>query len=152
MKYVLSYGGGLNSSALLVWLVQNHKPLDLVVFADTGNEHIHTYEAVRYYKAFAETKGITFATVRGSLADSVYDYLWQNKIVPSFLRRDCTRYFKVQAIRRYLRKRFGHKEMFTLYIGVDYGEFHRVRKSDVQYIISDYPLVDNKIDRDGCKR
>ncbi len=29
--YVLSYGGGVNSTALLFWLVENKKPLDEVI-------------------------------------------------------------------------------------------------------------------------
>ena len=40
---MVSYGGGANSTALLVGLHQHHIPVDLVLFADTGAEHPHTY-------------------------------------------------------------------------------------------------------------
>ena len=42
-KYVLSYGAGVNSTALLFFLVKQKFPLDYVVFADTGNERPETY-------------------------------------------------------------------------------------------------------------
>ena len=40
---MVSYGGGVNSTALLVGLHQHRIPVDLILFADTGAEHPHTY-------------------------------------------------------------------------------------------------------------
>ena len=40
---IVSYGGGANSTALLVGLWQHRIPVDLILFADTGAEHPHTY-------------------------------------------------------------------------------------------------------------
>ena len=40
---IVSYGGGANSTALLVGLHQHRIPVDLILFADTGAEHPHTY-------------------------------------------------------------------------------------------------------------
>ena len=40
---IVSYGGGANSTALLVGLYQHRIPVDLILFADTGAEHPHTY-------------------------------------------------------------------------------------------------------------
>ena len=40
---MVSYGGGVNSTALLIGLHQHHIPVDLILFADTGAEHPHTY-------------------------------------------------------------------------------------------------------------
>ena len=40
---VLAYGGGLNSSALIVGLHQREIPVDLILFADTGGEQPETY-------------------------------------------------------------------------------------------------------------
>ena len=37
------YGGGVNSTALLIGLHQHRIPVDLILFADTGAEHPHTY-------------------------------------------------------------------------------------------------------------
>ena len=35
-------------------------------------------------------------------------------------------------------------------MGIDYGEVKRMKLSVDDYITKDYPLIDNKIDRDGC--
>ena len=40
---IVSYGGGANSTALLVGLHQHRIPVDLILFADTGGEHPYTY-------------------------------------------------------------------------------------------------------------
>ena len=50
---IVSYGGGANSTALLIGLHQHRIPVDLILFADTGGEHPHTYAyckgGCRYY-------------------------------------------------------------------------------------------------------
>ena len=40
---MVSYGGGVNSTALLIGLHQHRIPVDLILFANTGAEHPHTY-------------------------------------------------------------------------------------------------------------
>ena len=64
--------------------------------------------------------------------------------------RDCTGKFKISPIKRYLRKKYGKKETFLSDIFIDYGEFHRMKTSDVKYQTLNYPLVMDKIDRDQC--
>lgn len=39
-KYVVSYGDGINSTAMIVYLVKNNLPLDYVVFSDAGDEEL----------------------------------------------------------------------------------------------------------------
>jgi len=150
-KFVLSYGGGLNSSALLVWLVENKKPLDLMIFSDTGSEFDYTYKAIEYYKKYCKEKGIEFVAVKSNLSDSLYNYCKLKNIIPSRMKRDCTSKFKISPIRKYLRERFGKKQKFVMYIGITSDEFKRVRESDVKYIQNQYPFVDvEEIDRQGC--
>ena len=45
---IVSYGGGANSTALLVGLHQHRIPVDLILFADTGAEHPHTYPMPKF--------------------------------------------------------------------------------------------------------
>lgn len=42
-KIVVSYGGGTNSTALLVGMVNNKIIPDAIIFADTGGEKPETY-------------------------------------------------------------------------------------------------------------
>ena len=41
---IVSYGGGTDSSAMLIGLYQYSIPVDLILFADIGCEQPHTYE------------------------------------------------------------------------------------------------------------
>jgi hypothetical protein len=154
MKYILSYGGGLNSTALLVFLVKRKYPLDMVIFANTGDEFQHTYDSIKYYSDFCNKNGIEFVIVdefKKYNVKSMIEYYIRKKSTPSRMRRDCTTKFKILPIRKYLRNTYGKKERFKMYIGIDYGELHRMKSSDVRYIEQVYPLVDAKIDRSGCK-
>jgi phosphoadenosine phosphosulfate reductase family protein len=148
MKHILSYGGGLNSTALLVFLIKNHYPLDLVLFADTGSEFDHTYKTVQIYKEYCLNHNIPFVIVKSDKG-VIYDYYFNKKITPNRMKRDCTTKFKITPIRQYIRKNYP-KEKFVFYIGIDYDEAHRMRDSDVKYIENKYPLVDNKINRSNC--
>ena len=152
MKHILSFGGGVNSSAMLVYMVKNRYPLDLVLFADTGDEHDYTYTSIDFYKKWTENNGIEFQIVRASYGKTLYQYCWDKKITPSRIKRDCTTKFKIVPMRKYLRTRYGKKEKFIRYIGIDYDEAHRISDSDRQYEINKYPLVDAKINREGCKK
>lgn len=152
MKHILSYGGGLNSTALLVYLIKNSNdyPLDLVIFADTGREFNHTYETVAYYQKYCKQNNIEFVIVNSKHGD-IYDYYYNKKVTPNRMKRDCTSKFKIEPIRTYIRSRYGKEEKFVFYIGIDFDEYHRMSESDVKYIKNEYPLVDMQIGRSECK-
>lgn len=149
MKYVMNYGGGVNSTAMLFVLMNDKAPLDEVIFADTGAEMPQTYDMVAKIQEVAKANGILFTTVKSQYGN-IYDYYFKVKTVPSRLRRDCTSKFKIQPIRNYLRTKYGKQETFMHYIGIAHDERHRVRLSDVKYATNAYPLVDKGIDRTKC--
>lgn len=61
---VLSLGGGVQSSALLLMACDGLlDPLDAAVFADTGGEMPETYDHLDYLRGHAEQAGIRFLTV-----------------------------------------------------------------------------------------
>lgn len=144
--HVLSYGGGVNSSALFFYLLDKKLPLDVVIFADTQEESVETYDAVQRMKQICEEKHIKFVTVTNG---NLYDYYEQKRIVMSVQKRDCTGKFKVAPIRRYIREEYGKEETFVMYIGIASDEFTRMRTSDVQYIENKYPFCEDKINRQG---
>lgn len=152
MKHVLSYGGGLNSSAAMVYLIEEKKPLDLILFANTGDEFLHTYESVEFYAKYATDNGYRFLTVDnlGNYeVNNMREFFMRKQLTPSRLRRDCTTKFKVSPIRKTIRSHFP-KEKIVMYIGIDNGESHRIKDSNVKYITNSYPLIDAKLDREGC--
>lgn len=147
-KHILSYGGGVNSSALFFYLLDKKMPLDLVIFADTGEELPETYDAVARMRKLCKDAGVEFKRVQ-SEKGNLYDYYFNKKAVMSLMRRDCTSKFKISPIRKYIRERYGKQEKFIFYIGIAWDEWHRVRKSDVNYIENKFPFVDDKVGRDG---
>lgn len=67
---VLSYGAGQDSTALLLMYIHDEEfrkhfaPNDfVVVFADTGDEHDHTYEHLAYTKNLCKEHGIEFVHI-----------------------------------------------------------------------------------------
>ena len=55
---ILAYGGGTNSTALLIGLHQHGVPVDLILFADTGAEQPHTYKYIPIMNAWLTAHGM----------------------------------------------------------------------------------------------
>lgn len=51
---VVSFGGGTNSTAMIIGMYLHKIPVDLILFADTGGEQPHTYEFIRVFNAWLE--------------------------------------------------------------------------------------------------
>jgi len=47
MSFVVSFGGGTNSTAMLVGMWERGERPDAILFADTGGEKPHTYQHAR---------------------------------------------------------------------------------------------------------
>ena len=101
------------------------KPIDYIVFADTGNEHPETYYFVdNYMKPFLESENIPFITVYPYKKRSLYTRCFERKVIPDMLRRWCTRDVKVKPIHKFY-KTLNAK--IIQYIGIDYQESHRIK-------------------------
>jgi hypothetical protein len=146
--FILSYGGGVNSSALFFYILEKGLPLDWVIFADTGEEKESAYDAVERMSAICEKKGIAFKTVKSEYGRLV-DYYTKVRAVPSMQKSDCSDKFKKAVIRKFLRTTYGKKQKFVMYLGMAYDEATRMKDSDVQYITNSYPFIDDRIDRKG---
>lgn len=147
VKYIVSYGGGINSTAMIVFLVKNKFPLDYVVFSDTGDEMPETYDYLKTMKKYLSRRNIPFEIVRVRNKDSLSDRCLRRRVIPSQMWRWCTRDMKVTPIHAFYRKQKSH---IYQYMGIDYGEVHRMKPPKVNYVTNLYPLIDYKINRDGC--
>lgn len=156
---VVSYGGGLHSTAMLVKMVQDGQRPDIVLFADTGDELPETYATVEFYKRWCENQGIEFQTVTNNYGKTLGQYLSDKNILPSRRRRDCTTKFKISPMNRYLRQRYGKKAIFLKHIGYDATEKKRAEKATYgkdgklkspKYERLTYPLIGWNMDRVAC--
>lgn len=149
MINVLSMGGGVNTTALLIKDIDIY---DKVVFADTGDEHPRTYQYIEdYLKPYAGNKWVT---VRNDKYDSLYDFCKKTNQVPIRRWRWCTKDFKIRPIRKYYRSvlKATKQNPVIQYIGIALDESHRANFSHLEpkYIKSEYPLLDYKMTRRDC--
>lgn len=146
-KYIVSYGGGINSTAMIVFLVKNNFPLDYVIFSDTGDEMPETYDYLKTMERYLSRRNIPFEIVRVRNKDSLSDRCLRRHVIPSQVWRWCTRDMKVTPIHAFYRKQKSH---IYQYMGIDYGEVRRMKPAKVDYVTNLYPLIDYKINREGC--
>ena len=59
---VVGYGGGTDSTAMLVGLWRHHVPVDLILFADPGAEQPHTYAYLDTMSRWLENHGMPAIT------------------------------------------------------------------------------------------
>lgn len=142
---VLSFGAGVNSTAILALFIKGAIELDLVIFADTGGEHPLTYKYIEEtVKPLLERLNLPLVIVQSKLG-SLYDHFFLKRLIPTCHFRQCTVKFKIRPLKRYLKARFGKD--YTTILGIDSGEKRRVPKKREGF---SFPLVERGITRRGC--
>ena len=146
--YMLSFGAGVNTVALMIMLVRDRAPLDGVVFADTGGETPDTYKSVEDAKTYLAAQQIPFTVVQARPSGTdLYGTAERRRVIPSVQWRWCTRDFKVNPIHRYYRGLGSHVNQ---YVGIAFDELHRMRGSREPYVTNLYPLINNRLTRQDC--
>jgi hypothetical protein len=175
----LSLGGGVQSSALLVCSalgLHGVPKADVAIFADTGDEIKDTYDHIDWLEAWAKPHGIPLHRVsQGHLGKEL---VGEKKMarrgvhvsIPAFtagdvasegvLRRQCTKEYKLEPIRREVRRvlgfqkgeRIAGKKRARALIGISLDEAIRMKESRDKWVANTYPLVDARITRQGCER
>ena len=82
IRHVLSFGGGVNSVALMVVLLREEMPFDEAVFADTGGEVPETYEYLETARQYLVDHEVPL-TVVSKRGRSLYDTAWDRRVFPS---------------------------------------------------------------------
>lgn len=140
MKNYLSFGGGVNSTAMYLLMLAEKVKFE-AIYVDHGADWPETREYVaRFAKQFPLT--VLIPNVQGH--DNLYDHCKHYRMIPSRRRRWCTDKFKVRVINTYI-----ERPCFQL-VGIDAGEAHRARISTKKDVENRYPLVEHELDRAGC--
>ena len=147
----LSYGGGVNSTAIIAGLMQRNIRPQSILFADTGGERPETLDHVA--KVSASTRSMGFPSIETVRApQSLEDHCIEGGKLPSIAYgiKACSMRWKRDPIRARLKELHPKGKIVNL-IGIDAGEQHRARRDlsskRWQY---EYPLVDWGWDRDRC--
>lgn len=158
---VLSLGAGVQSTTVLVMILEGLVEADAAVFSDTGWEPAAVYRHLDNLRARAEDSGFPVYTVSAGNSIRTVGGASTSGRPPLYvlgdrgagmLRRQCTTVYKVQPVRRKLRELLSsspHDHVEQL-LGISVDEIQRMRSSDVRYITNVYPLIDLGFRRSDC--
>lgn len=165
---IVGYGGGTNSTALLIGMHQRGIPVDLILFSDTGGEQPHTYDYLpvmdEWLKAHA-MPGITVVRYTDQNGDrlTLEDECLRSGTLPAIAYgyKKCSLKHKIGTQDKFCnnhppcREVWDRGERITKFIGYDAGEERR-RDHAIVYDIVDkkykkeYPLIDWDWFREDC--
>lgn len=162
---IVSYGGGVNSAAMLVALRNANERPAAVVFADTGGERPETYKSVEMVSAHIQTWGwepiLTIRRPGETLEENCLRYERLPSKAYGF--GTCSIKWKRDPFRRWLKEN-GYKnrcsalpEIFpneptVVCMGFDAHEDRRVRQPEAGAgYVHRFPLIELDWDRDDCK-
>jgi hypothetical protein len=170
----VSYGMGVDSTAMLVEMVKRGIRPDIIQFADTGAELPATYDYMPVINEFLAAHGFPTITVvrKNSKYKGLYENCLGNETLPSlaFGKKGCSLKWKVDPMQSYMNKwapakacwKAGFKVIKA--IGYDGGARDKQRfcqsaeseakraaqgKGDKKYDYW-YPLIEWAIDREAC--
>lgn len=177
---VISLGAGVQSTTLLLMAVHGEitpKP-EYAIFSDTGWEPTKVYKHLELLRMIAKKAGIKVITTRRdrmlSRQEDIREDTREGKYtgerfasMPFFVldeetgkkgivHRQCTREYKIEPIRREIRRLLGYKprqkvkEEVIMWLGISLDEVERMRHSDVKWVKNRYPLIEMEMDRMDC--
>lgn len=160
-----SYGGGLNSTALLVkWVIDGNAPIDKIIFADTGGERTHTYENVHRVSEWLVKHGMPAVEItrKGGRQETLEQYALRTRHLPSLAygTKGCSWKFKIEPQNRDVnrwplaKQAWKRGDKVIKLIGYGYEEQRRLAKAkleDEKYFYR-FPLNEWEVDRAGCER
>jgi hypothetical protein len=173
--HVLSYGGGTQSTALLLMALRGEiagiKP-DYIIFSDTGWEEKKTYAWVQKVNEYikAEFGQEVIITNNGNLRSDLIRAKEEGvrvASIPFFTKspqgkngmvwRQCTQEYKIAPVKKKTRELLGYKprqkvrEMVHIWKGISTDEIQRVKPIADRWITAEHPLVDIvEMSRDDC--
>jgi 3'-phosphoadenosine 5'-phosphosulfate sulfotransferase (PAPS reductase)/FAD synthetase len=163
---VISLGWGIQSWTLVARIaLGDAPPVDYVIHSDTTWEKSETYKFAKKWTPWLEEKGIPLVTVSDVKTKQIVDK-WSGVFIPAFtigengkrgqLRRQCTIRWKIEPIRRFLRKRIKEQQIkllpgiVNMQLGITTDEFMRARDSDAKYIKNVFPFLELDWNRVDC--
>ena len=164
----VSYGGGVQSTALLVLAAQRTIDFPLFLFANVGDdsEHPDTLAYVRDIAIpYGQKHGIEVVelqrTMRDGTPETLMDRIDRRKsTIPIPMRmepsgapgnRQCTLDFKVQVIRKHLKRLGATAETpARVAVGFSIDEYQRVKPSRYDEEVFEHPLIDLEMTRQDC--
>lgn len=162
---VLSFGGGVQSTSLILLALEGSIKIDAAVFADTKWEPVAVYEHVERIRSLCNSVGFPFHVVSaGSLREAslrersrtaIPMHLKKPDGSHAMSRRSCTRDFKIRVVQRKVREILGgstRNKFVDMVLGISLDEAAaRMTDSRISWASNVYPLVDLGWRRNNCE-
>ena len=161
---IVAYGGGTNSTAMIIECIRLGIEIDLILFADTGGERPHTYAYIDGFDAWLKKQGhegiiiVKRVTFEGVI-ESLEELCLKKKMLPSLAYgyKTCSDKFKARPQNKFMnnwppaKAEWKAGKQIVKMIGFDADESHRAKKdySDKKYKYW-YPLIEWDWGRDEC--
>jgi hypothetical protein len=164
---IAAYGGGTNSTALIIECFNRGIAIDHILFADTGAEKPHTYEYVKRFSAWCVEHALPeIITVRkAGNGETLEQECLRKHSLPSLAYgfKTCSQKFKIQPQDMFFnnlpeaKKLWKNGERVIKLIGYDSNEAYRKEKALLSISDKDagkydlqFPLIDWKLTREDC--
>ncbi len=169
---MISYGGGVQSTALVVLATQGKiGHVDAALFANVGDDSEHP-DTIRYVREvaipWAAERGLEVHELRREKRTGAIETLYERLTRPASRsfpipvrmdrtgapgHRSCTTDFKVRVVGKWLKAHgVSRKSKATVLIGFSLDEAHRVNnRAPSNYEVAEHPLLDLRMTRQDCK-
>ena len=167
---VVSFGGGTNSTAMIIGMYLHKIPIDLILFADPGAEQPHTYEFIQTFNVWLEKHGLptitpVFYTDKAGNRMTLEEECLRSHALPSIAYgfKKCSLKPKIGTQEKFCnnyppcREEWAAGRRVYKYIGYDAGETRRIQhaapadEANKKYE-NRYPLDEWGWDRAECVR
>jgi hypothetical protein len=166
IPHIVAFGGGVDSTAMILGLMEKNEPIDLILFADTGAERPSTYQHIENFSNYLVKNNYPAIVIvknknkEGDLVTLEDDCLKRN-CLPSIAYgfKTCSSHFKIRPQDRFLNNwkpaqdAWENGQKCIKYIGYDAGEQHRAdnaaKRNDPKYQ-NRYPLIEWQWEREDC--
>lgn len=152
-KYIVSFSGGKDSTAMLLKLIEQGKRIDEIIFIDTGVEFPEMYEHIQ------KVEEMIHLPITKLKADNDFEYYLLEHIktrgknkgqkgysFPDFRNRWCTQLLKKNVINKYLKRYKGYE--VVEYHGIAFDEREREGRNKEKTVI--YPLIELEMAEKDC--
>jgi len=158
MTSLVTFGGGTNSTAMLIGLHERGERPDLIVFSDTGGEKPHTYRHIEAVNRWCAEIGFPQIEVVRAPGETLEANCLSHRTLPAiaFGFKTCSSRYKRDPQLKFTnhwppaREAWARGERVIKLIGYDADEERRaIKREDDKYTFR-YPLIEWGWDREKC--
>lgn len=143
---IVSFGGGTNSTAMLIGMVERSIPVHAILFADTGGEKPHTYLHVEIVNRWLAARELPLIVTPSGPRKTLEQDCLDRKALPSVAYgfKTCSQRWKAEPQQKW-RNQQGITD-YVQFIGYDADEPHRAKP----FPGNRYPLIEWGWGREDC--